>query len=757
MGKKAFASNTRKLFSIFIVIFLFPMLLMSVTNLWAVHHDTVKTASQFAEQLLQHNGTTVDNVFELVDRSFSQLFMNDDVMEFFRSTSRPSTFDEYKRIATIYSSMRTIIENVDGYISTIYLYNKKNDLLLSSQQSMKYDTKLFEKDCFRTLMETPGYHTVPFLTDNDITVSRVVYSITEQSGSMIILLNRNRVKQLIGRISMEDNGSFLIMDNNGQIIISDQTYDNEMLNKALGSFVHGTTQIHINGEDYLAYTQNSTQNTWVYMWLLPFSKLNNSSSSIITRLLVLYISFFLVIIIGFYFLSREIFLPFISLYDRMTGKDTDRKLYLLKRLTIMSELDNGIAQMRDELDEVRTKDNIILSENVALREQIIQYSREYCDRVVQKLIDGNQLSRSEIKSFADLVQIPIDRAIVFSIIQADGFSYEKIDTQLRKHLANFQTDADELEYRLLIEKGNCYYILFIFGMANTKKEERMGMVVAALENLRQELFELVHNQSFIVLGDYVNTPEFLNASFETANMRLKYAQVLSIQNILYNLKEQKLVPAQLLEHNDALARAVNDDDLDLAAEETKTISVALQGEILSTAFCMLFTKNIIRMYLQYMLKHSFSKQLIDQTYEDIQHFFEKFRSVSEATQYMNRMMEALHAKYEAVPKRTHEIASKAQEIIHNEYSRYISLQEVADRLGVNASYLSRIFKDSIGTNFKEYLIEFRLVCAKKFLEEGYSVVEVSEKIGYQDAGQFTRIFKKYLGMTPNIYQNTHKS
>ena len=76
---------------------------------------------------------------------------------------------------------------------------------------------------------------------------------------------------------------------------------------------------------------------------------------------------------------------------------------------------------------------------------------------------------------------------------------------------------------------------------------------------------------------------------------------------------------------------------------------------------------------------------------------------------------------------------------------------------MNASYLSRIFKESIGINFKEYLIEYKLTIAKKLLEEGINVTKVAEKVGYQDVRQFTRIFKKYMGVAPNVYQTSHKT
>ena len=515
--------------------------------------------------------------------------------------------------------------------------------------------------------------------------------------------------------------------------------------------------MNLNDEEYLIYTQKSSINFWTYIWMVPCSILNHSSSSIITRMLLIHIVFFLAVVVGSYFLSREMFLPFISLYNRMIGKDTRGNSYLLKRLAIMSELDKGITQMRGELAEVRASGNIIRSENVALREQINQYTREYCDRFVQRLIDGNPIGSTEISGLVEMEHIPVDCSSVIAIIQTKEFSYWKIDERLRNLLQCCVENTEKFDYRLLSQIESCFYVLFIFEPSNVSKERGMLSVVNALEALRQNLTEEIQKPICIVLGDHINDLQFLDESFEAANMRLKYANALGRLGVLYNLKEQKVVPEQLLDHNDALNQALDNDDLEYAVEETKTILIVLQGQMLPSAFCMLFLKNIASMFLQYMVEHGFSKQQIDQTYEDIQRFFTKFESIAEAADYVSDLMRIIQEKYHAIPKRARKIAEQAREIIHNEFATDISLQETAERLGVNASYLSRIFKESIGINFKEYLIEYKLTIAKKLLEEGINVTKVAEKVGYQDVRQFTRIFKKYMGVTPNVYQTSHKT
>ena len=52
----------------------------------------------------------------------------------------------------------------------------------------------------------------------------------------------------------------------------------------------------------------------------------------------------------------------------------------------------------------------------------------------------------------------------------------------------------------------------------------------------------------------------------------------------------------------------------------------------------------------------------------------------------------------------------------------------------------------------KYLTDLRIKKAKKLLQDGYKVNEVSEMVGYNNYRYFCDIFKKHEGMTPNEYK-----
>lgn len=92
--------------------------------------------------------------------------------------------------------------------------------------------------------------------------------------------------------------------------------------------------------------------------------------------------------------------------------------------------------------------------------------------------------------------------------------------------------------------------------------------------------------------------------------------------------------------------------------------------------------------------------------------------------------------------------------IEEHYIEEIQLGDLALVAHVSPSYLSTRFKKEMGVSFTEYLVRYRMNKAKKYLKkQNITCKEVAESVGYKDYAQFSKMFKKYIGMTPTDYQN----
>ncbi len=110
-------------------------------------------------------------------------------------------------------------------------------------------------------------------------------------------------------------------------------------------------------------------------------------------------------------------------------------------------------------------------------------------------------------------------------------------------------------------------------------------------------------------------------------------------------------------------------------------------------------------------------------------------------------------RFGAVRENGHNLViTRAKQYIEKNFSRDISLCDVADYVYLNSIYFSRYFKEHTNKNFSDYLTDVRISFAKQELGNGKKIDDVCRLSGYRNSSYFAKIFKSYTGMTPREYQ-----
>lgn len=96
---------------------------------------------------------------------------------------------------------------------------------------------------------------------------------------------------------------------------------------------------------------------------------------------------------------------------------------------------------------------------------------------------------------------------------------------------------------------------------------------------------------------------------------------------------------------------------------------------------------------------------------------------------------------------------EAKAYIERNLASEVSLEEVADLLGLHPNYFSVMFKQMTGETFVQYRTKRRMEYAKRMLgEERHRITDISYAVGYADHSNFTKTFKKYEGISPSEYR-----
>ena len=86
----------------------------------------------------------------------------------------------------------------------------------------------------------------------------------------------------------------------------------------------------------------------------------------------------------------------------------------------------------------------------------------------------------------------------------------------------------------------------------------------------------------------------------------------------------------------------------------------------------------------------------------------------------------------------------------------LTVEQVANELSVNASYLSKLFKKEMGKSISEYIRDSKIEIAKHMLRHlDESSIQIANYLGFSSQSHFIQVFKKQTGMTPEEYRKNH--
>ena len=97
--------------------------------------------------------------------------------------------------------------------------------------------------------------------------------------------------------------------------------------------------------------------------------------------------------------------------------------------------------------------------------------------------------------------------------------------------------------------------------------------------------------------------------------------------------------------------------------------------------------------------------------------------------------------------------TRALSCIHAEYDQDLTVEQLANRLGLDRSYFSDLFRDRTGVTPGQYLIRLRMNKAAELIaRHGYTPTLAAQSCGYPDLAQFSKRFKAQFGISPRPYR-----
>ncbi len=386
------------------------------------------------------------------------------------------------------------------------------------------------------------------------------------------------------------------------------------------------------------------------------------------------------------------------------------------------------------------------------------------EKLLYDIIFQININEEEIKEGFELYGIEINEFVMI-MIEIDGDSKKKEPYQRQLYQFGIVNTVEEMfaeEFKVEKIVLNNKQIAFIIGTHETVEllEEDVYKKVHSIQQLVESCFDFTVSIAISTKGKDVD--ELHDKMMECKNA-LAYRFYMGNSSIILYRDLSGFYKGQDNLAFDGIDKVLcntiktgNEEDVVhiLGQINDKVIQTNLDPEYIKTFYWnLIYEINMIRISIKNLevqdkdLSHDISSlyKLIDNATQ-VKELQDLLEDVA---------MSVVHRINRYNKKNINQILQKAMDYICENYTMSITLNELAEHTYVSTYYLSRMFKKELGKNFVEYLNEVRIDRAKELLKDNkYKTYEVAELVGIQDPHYFSKIFKKYVNMTPTEYKDS---
>lgn len=411
----------------------------------------------------------------------------------------------------------------------------------------------------------------------------------------------------------------------------------------------------------------------------------------------------------------------------------------------------SISEKKHELDQT-------------LHEMLPKISKEF----YLELLSGQPMDSAYIQSVLKSIGSPLTIDGIFGVIVIAFL--DEIDT--KKQLAIVDTLSDSLNVH---SRSICHYVIQKMGsshyvvMMQFASEISVAQINKFEVALEQDFFKKINkyqNQAFFAFGPKCKSIQNLSVSYSESMGRLSGQQYhdrdLSSAAETNRSDSIDFNPKYFNTQLKSISGFVMKGDTASALEKASQLCAAIADGDHAEDICRsyeYYRLACLDSLASYNIKSTAEEELSFVFKEDF-YMPEMADKPAEFLKFMEQFsFAAISLLEEKYRKQQHKYMVKAKNYIELHYSDPdLSLQLVADKCNTTTSYLSRLFKESFGVNFVEYLNEYRIEKAKELLDHSNTTVkDIALSTGFNSQQNFIRVFKKHIGLTPGQYKNTAAS
>ncbi|MCY9697401.1 helix-turn-helix domain-containing protein [Paenibacillus alginolyticus] len=719
-------------------------------------------------QLLQQTQLNVEQVLQLFENLMTQYISTSTVNEALQTPFSPNNFVLMNELSGGLNKMQPY----ELGIHDVYVVNQKHEWVLSNQgystldeSSMKDIFLEYAKSTEKSFWST--YTTVGTDTNTSINealepvtagvrlVKKLPINRTINSGLIIGELSRNKLEKLVFNESKER-----------ETVILDAEF--RPLTQPSGSVLKSTTElkqavekispIADSHQGYFTFKVNqktigvnftkSDYNDWYYLSFSSLNDITKDSRSIGWYTFYISMGTFTLILLMAWIGSKQMYMPIRRVFSVAAGDDVADK-----------------RQGKDELQFIGEQIHHLRTSQTHMKDQLRIHSKQLEAFFIRRLLQGEGRPSETRERWIQFAYDPMPDLFAVSAVEIDTLENTRYSEQdmdlLLFAINNITSELIPLNRRLepIVMVDNQLTICREEGQAEQEFEMQL---YAYAEQVQKTVAEILGLKISIGISrpyrDINLTHQAYKESLEALKYRVRFGDqaILPFNNVLPDTQITVAYPDWLEKE---LIDAVKMEERDKARELLREfIQKAITDNPRYYDLQMVLTRLLIDLLREWQEAGETTNSLHDagkplqehllelRTGEEIEAWF--YREVIEP------MMVSLRHKWDSGNQK---ISERMLKMIHEEFDSALTLELCASRLNYHPNYIKTVFRKETGTNFSDYLSNFRLSIAKQWLvETDLKISEIAEKLHYQNSQNFIRYFRKMEDMTPGQYRDKHR-
>ncbi len=567
-------------------------------------------------------------------------------------------------------------------------------------------------------------------------------------GTFFIQLNKNRLFRNASVKKAVFPNQILIYDAQGMPLFRDLPADAAAYRRVLSSFRAGTSQTvgKINKRLFLYSKSDITQ-------LQYFFTSDDGEIFNIQQIILLTIPIFFLCLLMALFITKKILIPIKNIIFIANNTKIDN---LNNVVYLDSHSDPQVSNSASHsINDLKITFSNVVNSITHLKDVIKVLQPDILTIVFNDLLSGKPMQITDIANILNSVNSPISVNGIYNVLILDIDPNVALNSiheflALTKNTLDDKKSGNCAAYYLHMLNSFRYVIIFQF-----EKNAALGDIKMFEAELREDLLKKAGN---LQLDLSIQTGKLCN----------------SILDIQFSFKKA----CQQNRQNPAGNSPVNVPDLnpyydrDYFAEHSEKFFELIRNNDATSA---LLTAQRVLNDIDSKLEIESARPLYNLYVESLFDVLLKFRNISLNQSDLFQIEEALNASddWEQMKATVHNFLKQVISLtlthyrkLNNQYiikaENYIkkcyadpslSLSTVAEYLNTNATYLSKLFKDGVGTNFNDYLNSYRIEKAKSLLcSSDIKIESVAAATGFNSQQNFIRVFKKSEGITPGHYR-----